>query len=109
MDNMPYIIAVDFDGTLCKECYPEIGEPNLEIIDELCRRQAQGTRIILWTCRAGSLLDDAIEWCEHYGLHFDAINDNVPETLHKYPYCSRKISADEYWDDKAREVRFTKS
>ena len=22
------IIAVDFDGTLCTDCYPEIGEPN---------------------------------------------------------------------------------
>ena len=27
------IIAVDFDGTLCEDRWPEIGEPNQEVID----------------------------------------------------------------------------
>ena len=31
------IIAVDFDGTLCKECYPNIGEANKELIDTIER------------------------------------------------------------------------
>ena len=26
------IIAVDFDGTLCVDCYPDIGTPNLPLI-----------------------------------------------------------------------------
>lgn len=26
------IIAVDFDGTLCNDCYPQIGRPNLPLI-----------------------------------------------------------------------------
>ncbi len=26
-DKTPKIIAVDFDGTLCTNAYPEIGEP----------------------------------------------------------------------------------
>ena len=29
------IIAVDFDGTLCTDCYPEIGVPNLPLISLL--------------------------------------------------------------------------
>ena len=27
------IIAVDFDGTLCNDCYPDIGKPNLPLIE----------------------------------------------------------------------------
>ena len=29
------IIAVDFDGTLCENKWPEIGEPNTELISYL--------------------------------------------------------------------------
>ena len=32
---------------------------------------------------------------------FDAINENLPERLEYYGCESRKISADEYWDDRA--------
>ena len=33
------IIAVDFDGTLCENKYPEIGEPNMELINFLMNCQ----------------------------------------------------------------------
>ena len=42
MDNnlkKPNIIAVDFDGTLCENKFPEIGEPNKPIIDYLKKKQ----------------------------------------------------------------------
>ena len=29
---MKRVIAVDFDGTLCENKYPKIGEPNRELI-----------------------------------------------------------------------------
>ena len=45
------IIAVDFDGTLCEECWPEIGKPNLKLIGELIYRRSLGDRLILWTCQ----------------------------------------------------------
>ena len=32
---MKRVIAVDFDGTLCENRYPEIGEPNTELIEQL--------------------------------------------------------------------------
>lgn len=101
MDKMPYIIAVDFDGTLCDDKYPEIGEPNLELIERIKNMRTAGIKFILWTCRAGALLDDAIEWCKGHGLEFDAINDNIIEHRMKYPYSGRKITANEYWDDKS--------
>lgn len=95
------IIAVDFDGTLCTDCYPKIGFPNLGLIELLKRMQGNGCRIILWTCRCGERLDEAVSWCEGYGLQFDEINENVQEILQQYGSNSRKIYADVYIDDKA--------
>lgn len=95
------IIAVDFDGTLCSECYPGIGIPNLPLIYLLIRLRQQGKKVILWTCRCGEPLEEAKEWCRALGLEFDAVNENVAETFEKYGTESRKISADVYIDDKA--------
>lgn len=41
------IIAVDFDGTLCENKWPEIGMPNEELIEYLKKRQANGEKLIL--------------------------------------------------------------
>lgn len=95
------IIAVDFDGTLCKAKWPEIGRENGDIIRALLRRQAQGDKIILWTCRRGELLEEAVNWCATRGLRFDAVNENLPEHIAQYGDDTRKVYADEYWDDKA--------
>ena len=95
------VIAVDFDGTLCDNAWPEIGKEHQGVVHELLRRQADGDRIILWTCRTGALLDNAIEWCMNRGLNFNAINSNVPERITLYGDDPRKVSADEYWDDRA--------
>ena len=37
--NTVKIIAVDFDGTLCENRWPEIGKPNQEIIDYILGEQ----------------------------------------------------------------------
>lgn len=94
------IIAVDFDGTLCENKWPEIGSPNEEVIEYLKNRQKSGDKLILWTCRMGKRLDEAVKWCEEHGLIFDAINDNLPETLAWIGSVTRKIFAHEYIDDR---------
>ncbi len=99
------IIAVDFDGCLCKNAWPEIGEPNTELIERLKKFRAAGHKAILWTCREGTALSKAVEWCKGFGLEFDAINENLPEMNAMYGNDSRKIGADEYWDDKAVTVQ----
>lgn len=43
------IIAVDFDGTLCENKWPEIGEANEDMIYYLRKRQAEGDKLILWS------------------------------------------------------------
>lgn len=99
------IIAVDFDGTLCVNKWPEIGDQNWSVINMLKRRKAGGDRLILWTCREGEMLQAALKWCGEHGLRFDAVNNNLPERIAKYGNNPRKVSADEYWDDKAITVR----
>ena len=76
------IIAVDFDGTLVEEGkWPEIGATNHKVLNYCKREQEKGTRIILWTNRAGEPLDNAIKWCEEHGLRLDAVNDNLQESV----------------------------
>lgn len=98
------IIAVDFDGTLCENKWPEIGEANEELIWYLRTRQAAGDKIILWTCRVGDLLQQAVHFCYDQGLIFDAVNENLPETIEWMKGDSRKIFAHEYIDDRNRLI-----
>ena len=85
------IIAVDFDGTLCINEYPRIGEPMETMIDFLklahSRHDPNSCKIILWTCRTGDLLSEAV-------------NENLPEIVEKFGGDSRKIYADIYIDDR---------
>ncbi|WP_300943925.1 hypothetical protein [uncultured Duncaniella sp.] len=108
------IIAVDFDDCLCQSHWPECGPPIWTTINAVKAEQAKGSAIILWTCRNGKALQDAIEWCRQYGIEFDAVNEQIPEQLALYASVPgvfdpdpRKIHASEYWDDRA--VRMPKS
>lgn len=98
----PNIIAVDFDGTLCENKWPEIGMPNEELIEYLKKRQANGEKLILWTNRVGNRLDEAVKWSAEKGLVFDAVNENLPEIVEAFGVDSRKIFANEYIDDRNR-------
>ncbi len=98
------IIAVDFDGTLVEEGkWPEIGATNHKVLNYCKRGQEKGTRIILWTNRAGEPLDNAIKWCEEHGLRLDAVNDNLQESVDFFGSNTRKIYADEFIDDRMKE------
>ena len=93
--------AIDFDGTLCENAWPDIGKPKHDIINWIKELQSRGHKLILWTCRDGMLLVDAIVWCADRGLFFDAINDNLEEHKQEFGGNSRKVLADYYIDDKA--------
>ena len=95
------VYAVDFDGTLCEDAFPEIGTPRLAVIEFVKAARAAGDKVILWTCRVDDRLEAAIAWCAEQGLVFDAVNDNLPELIEKYSSNCRKVCADRYIDDKA--------
>ncbi len=92
------IVAVDFDGTLSLDAqYPNIGRFNTHLYEALMELKGIGWSIVLWTCREGKELKEAVEWCKMNGLEFDAINENPPEV----PFKSRKVVANMYIDDRA--------
>ena len=94
------IYAVDFDGTLSLGTYPYIGEPNKDLIAYLINARSNGEKVILWTCREGELLDEAVKWCRGMGLEFDAVNDHLPELKEAWGNNPRKVFANVYIDDR---------
>lgn len=100
MNKLPYIIAIDFDGTLVEDKFPSIGDINTETWNKAIEAKENGAKLILWTCRNNEALDSAVEFCAKNGLEFDAVNTNLPETQALYGGDTRKVFADEYWDDK---------
>ena len=95
------ILAVDFDGTLSLGTWPDVGPANEKLFRFLRKRKDEGDKLILWSCRVGKPLEDAVAWCRENDLEFDAVNDNLPEIIETYGTNSRKISCDYYIDDKA--------
>jgi hypothetical protein len=100
-EKKAYIWAVDFDGTLCVDAYPNIGEANGVLIEFLRLRKMRGDQLILWTCRSGVQLSEAVAWCREQGLAFDAVNENLPERIKQWENDCRKVYADFYVDDKS--------
>ncbi len=92
-------IAVDFDGTLVEDEYPRIGRPIIFAFDTLKKLQDEGHRLILWTYRKGSALEEAVKFCEENGIVFYAVNKSFPEEEFDASY-SRKIHADIFIDDR---------
>lgn len=101
---MRKVLAIDFDGTLCENEYPGIGEPHKWVIEAAKRRKENGWALILWTCRTDQTLEDAVKWCSKHGLEFDAINDNIPEWKEMFGNNPRKIGATQYWDDRGVDL-----
>lgn len=92
-------IAVDFDGTIVENKFPEIGKPKLFAFETLKKLQQDGHRLILWTYRSEEKLEEAIEFCRKRGVEFYAVNKSYPEELFE-DNISRKILADIFIDDR---------
>ena len=93
------ILAIDFDGTIVEDAYPNIGKPQLFAFETLKRLQNDGHRLILWTYRDGKKLQEAIVFCKENGIEFYAVNKSFPEEQFDYTK-SRKIHADLFIDDR---------
>ena len=93
-------IAVDFDGTIVEDRYPEIGRERPFAVATLKQLIQDGHRLLLWSVREGSRLEAAVTWCEERGVRFFAVNrdyddDELTEMRH-----SRKLKADIFIDDR---------
>jgi predicted mannosyl-3-phosphoglycerate phosphatase (HAD superfamily) len=94
------VIAVDFDGTIVKENYPEIGELIPAAKRTLKRFKEKGGYIIVWTCRSSEALREAEEFLNEWNVPYDTINENIPCMIERYKTDPRKVGADLYIDDR---------
>lgn len=102
------IVAIDFDGTITlgdnrkwigKESYIFDYYEERKIITDWIRKNRSKMYLILWTCRYGKALNNAIDFCNSINIKFDAVNENIVDFK-----CSNKIMADYYIDDKSVNV-----
>lgn len=94
-------IAVDFDGTIVTHDYPNIGRPIPFAIESLKQLQkVDHHQLILWSCREGELLQQAVDYCRQRGLEFYAVNSNFPEENTHDGLGARKLTADLFIDDR---------
>lgn len=91
------IIAVDYDGTL----QLADGSINMALIRRLTASQRRGDVVILWTCREGRRLEEAVQKLARHGWRPSLVNSNAPQTVRILGYDPRKILADIYIDDKS--------
>lgn len=96
------IIAVDFDGTISKHRYPDLGAEVPGAIQWMKRWQEAGAKLMLWTMRhdsekEGPVLTDAVNFCRSRGVEFWAVNENPEQNWSG----SHKQYANVYVDDAA--------
>lgn len=95
------IIAVDFDGTLFQDTYPAVGEVMPGAVSAMKTLRQRGHYLIIWTCRYGEYLTDAVNALLEHGIPFDRINDHNPENIRQYGgEAGKKVYAHLYIDDK---------
>lgn len=87
------VIAIDFDGTIVEDAYPQIGEPKMFAFETLQELQKDRHQLILWTLRTGDKLQEAIDFCKGHGIEFYAHNHSFPEEKFDGTY-SRKLNCE---------------
>lgn len=103
------IIAVDFDGTIVTNEWPDIGKLRKDIMKDVCREiWKNNAYIIIWTCRSGRELQEMEDYLKDINFPYDRINANAPWVIDKWGRDNRKIFANEYWDDRAVKIKKAK-
>ena len=96
----PMIIAVDFDGTCVTERYPKVGDDMPGAVLTLRSLATREHKLLLWTCREGEKLEDAVNWFKEREIPLAGINE-TPLADDFRPQGGRKVFANLYIDDKA--------
>jgi hydroxymethylpyrimidine pyrophosphatase-like HAD family hydrolase len=103
------LIAIDFDGTIVEEAFPELGALKPHAKRVMQRIRNEGGRIAIWTAR-NKRFDEAIQtFLKDNDIPFDVYNDHFPENKEKYNWTaelgSPKIFAEIYIDDRGYGVK----
>ena len=97
---MALIVAIDFDGTCVTHEYPDVGQDvgAAPVIKKMVER---GDKIILFTMRSGTHLQEAVDWFAANGIPLYGVNQNPDQ--HTWT-TSPKPYAHVYIDDAALGV-----
>lgn len=103
----PPIIAIDFDGTIVDNEYPEIGEVKDGAREFINMLKEEGYRVVIWTCRDNE--EEIKEFLDENNVQYDAFNSNdaiSEEEMNELGFeDTRKIGADIVIDDRAIEFK----
>lgn len=91
------IIAIDFDGTIVTYDYPQTGTMIKDARKYINKLSDDSHYVIIWTCRGGKELEQAIFWLKNNDIRFDKVNENCG---HLGFAPAPKIYADIYVDDR---------
>lgn len=98
---LDFYVAVDFDGTCVTDEYPDVGQ-DISAAFYLREISRLGAKIILWTCRSGKPLKDAVQWFQDNKIPLFGCNENANQAAWNYPdRPSPKAFAHIYVDDRA--------
>lgn len=90
------IIGIDFDGTIVENRFPGIGPEIPHAIETIKSLQKNNHKIILWTIRSDSSLDEAINFLKNRGVILYDVNKNPDQ-----PIDSPKLFCHMYIDDRS--------
>lgn len=97
---MKKVIAIDFDGTIVEDAFPDIGPPNMRMFQFAKTVRSEGHKVVVWSCRANKKLNkgadrdyfqEMVDFLEQSNFPYDEIDDGSQGKYH----------ADLYVDDKA--------
>lgn len=94
------VFAIDFDGTIVLDKYPNIGEPVPKALETIREIKRLGHNVIIWSCRVEPQISEMRKFLIENNVPFDHINENCPAKIAYYKNDTRKIGADYYIDDK---------
>ncbi len=102
MKTRPYCIVLDFDGTVVKHAYPDVGG-DIGAVPVLKRLVRNGCQLLLNTMRSRNstgvdTLQPALDWFERHGIPLYGVNENPSQGEWT---SSPKVFGDVYIDDAA--------
>lgn len=89
-------VAIDFDGTIVDDNFPEIGELK-PFAKEAINTIAKNNTVCIWTCRADAYAIAAYNYLNLKNIMFSYFNKSPHDRINPN---ARKIIADIYIDDR---------
>jgi len=77
--NRPIILALDFDGSIVDDAFPDIGALKSGAKKIINKLHDEGYYIIIWTCRyTDKEIHSMLRFLSDNKISYDAVNENYP-------------------------------